>query len=109
MEKKGIDWLVLPYNYAQDEEGNILALPWHPRIIKRDTGEWIGRVHEAYSQKRAVVVDKTDEIGIRHTVTPEHSISSSHRNLRMLLSEYEEKGADFGASSTSRVYRQASA
>lgn len=84
-----LDEIFLPYNYAQDEQGNCIARHYRERLVKNGRGEWKGWVHETYiidEPKKAHVMDSPE---VRHTITDGHAERSTERNHAILAKAFE--------------------
>lgn len=87
-EKNDIDAIFLPYNYAQDEEGNCITRHWRERLVKNGKGfEWRGWVHETYISDEKYVSHKVDA-EVKHNTSPDKFQESFTRNLEILEKAY---------------------
>lgn len=84
-DQAGFDQLLLPYNYAQDEQGNCVAYHWRERLFKTSHPfEWKGWIHEtpiSYVPFKATRVDQP----VIHTPDDDHVHESLDRNHKILL------------------------
>jgi tetratricopeptide (TPR) repeat protein len=89
MVKEDLDVIFWPYNYAQNESGECMALHDRERLIKRDHPfTWRGAVHETLigdSPKG----DYDDRIVVKHNKLESEIGISSERNHKILLREYK--------------------
>lgn len=79
------DEIMLPYNYARDEEGNCVAWHWRERLLRTSHPfTWKGWVHETpisdlpYSAHRA-------DVEVFHNADDNHTQESLERNHAILL------------------------
>jgi len=84
--------IFLPYNYAQDEQGNCIARHWRERLTRRDLPfVWKGWVHESqicdtpYSSHRV-------NVEVKHNTSPDHAGDSLVRNHEILVEAAEATG-----------------
>lgn len=85
-EDEGYEAIYLPYNYARDEHGRIVAVHWRERLIRADIGfEWRGALHETLIIDRQFRAKKLNEPAIEHD-SPDIT-SSIERNHRILESK----------------------
>lgn len=84
----GYDAIFLPYNYAQDENGNTVTLHWRERMIRLSKPfEWRGWVHESLISDEPYNSTQLN-IEVKH-----HSgshLDSLERNHKILLKGVEE-------------------
>lgn len=92
MEAHGVDWMSLEYLYERDEAGNVIMRHWKPRIIRKGTEKWVGRIHESLEATQAIKEVRSDLVVIDHQMADrdKHTKESGERNLRILLKEFEE-------------------
>lgn len=89
-EMDSLDAMYLPYNYAQDETGECIALHWRERIIRRSHPfEWKGALHETLISPEAPRIGKNSQIIYNHDNPPEKAGESLERNIKILEREYE--------------------
>lgn len=88
------DWIELEYIYSKDDQGRVTMRHWKPRLTRKGTGKWVGRIHETYQAEQGIVVERSEEVKVDHQITPEHSVASAKRNLEILLEEFEKDGDD---------------
>lgn len=86
------DWISLPYIYAKDKFGRILAKQIKPRLTRRGTGKWNKTVHECYEPTKAVQIISDDSVVIDHHPKEGHDADNANRNLQILLKEYSKDG-----------------
>lgn len=85
-ERGNYDALYLPYNYAQDEHGNCIALHHRERLLRTSKGfEWRGAIHESLLQDQDFKAKKLDEPVVVHN-SKDHE-SSMQRNHKILESQ----------------------
>jgi tetratricopeptide (TPR) repeat protein len=90
-DEENIDAIYLPYNYAQDEQGNCVTLHWRERLVRNGLGfEWRGKVHETYITDEPVKTHMVDE-PVKHNTSIEHAKASGERNHKILLEQVEGK------------------
>lgn len=91
-EKNGIDAIFLPYNYAQDDQGNCITRHWRERLVRANKGfTWRGWVHETYISDQPHVTHKLDH-EVRHATGPNHTLESLERNHKILEEAAEATG-----------------
>lgn len=94
MQRNGLDGLYLPYDYMQNEAGESIA--WHvrERILKTDhPWEWKGAIHESLISRGVPVLEKNEDLVVKHNKSIDAVPESAKRNHKILLKEYE-KGED---------------
>lgn len=84
----GTDWILLPYLYAKDQLGRVVARQTKPRLTRKDTGKWVKSVHECFEPIKAITHKTSDLVVIDHVVGENHDEINSKRNLGILLDEY---------------------
>lgn len=85
-----IDAIFLPYNYMQDERGEIITLHYRERLVRLDKGySWRGWVHETLISDEKVVTHQMDSPVVKHNSTIEDSYKSHARNHEILVEAYE--------------------
>lgn len=88
MEGDELDALWLPYEYAYDEDGNVIALHWRERIVRRNKGwQWKGWVHETLLTDQQIAVERVN-VPVKHL--NQNQEASTERNLKILQKAYEE-------------------
>lgn len=91
MASKDFNVVYLPYNYAQNEDGECIAIHDRDRIIKRDSGiQWVGVVHETLMGE-GMRGEKLSEMTIKHRKTYDDVMSSTKRNHVLLLKDWKER------------------
>jgi len=85
--KSEADIIDLPYIYAKDKYGNVVARQKRARILKR-VGEWKQPVHEHYVESQPVKRLYSDKVIIEHDKITGESDASTTRNIDILLSDY---------------------
>lgn len=88
-DANSIDAIFLPYNYAQDEDGNCTTRHWRERLIKMGRGfTWRGWVHETCLSDEPYSSHKVD-VEVVHRTDADHDINSIQRNHEILTKAYE--------------------
>lgn len=93
------DWIYMAYEYGHDEQGQVTALHWKPRLFRKDTVKWVKTVHEDAIPTTGVVQAKDADTG-EGSVTVVHCPSSEEmdahidRNLGIMMDEHERDGED---------------
>lgn len=83
-EQGGYDQILLPYNYAQDENGQSITMHWRERLIRRSHGFiWKGWVHETPVTDTPFTATR-ENIPVTHNVGPDHAKTSLERNHAIL-------------------------
>lgn len=94
MAQNNLDGLYLPYDYMQNEAGESIA--WHvrERLIKTDhPWEWKGAIHESLISRGVPVLERSEDMIVKHNKTIESVPESAARNHKILLKEHK-KGED---------------
>lgn len=97
IENGEADWIYCEYIYSRNETGDIQAKHWKPRLFRKDTGHWVGNVHEDFTPDEVVIQRKDIDLGkdrliIEHKATGEELEGHSQRNLDIQLAEIERDG-----------------
>jgi tetratricopeptide (TPR) repeat protein len=88
MDQEQIDALWLPYEYAYDADGNVIALHWRERIVRRSKGwTWRGWVHENLLTEQQVKSERVN-VPVKHQNHDDQK--SAERNLKILQKAYKE-------------------
>ncbi len=84
----GVDALFLPYNYAQDEDGNCVVRHWRERMVRLSVPfEWRGRVHESMISDTPYISHK-ENIEVKHIGgDPMKSLERNHKILEKAVEE----------------------
>lgn len=91
-KNKGVDGYAFVYNYARDEDGNLLAVQWRERLLRNGVFEWKGKLHETAIQKRSATIVRDDSIVVDHLATVEKMRVSNKRNIEILEEEIKADG-----------------
>jgi tetratricopeptide (TPR) repeat protein len=84
-ESGNYDQIMLPYNYAQDENGQCIAYHWRERLMRMSHPfVWKGWVHETPISDVPFRVERVN-IEVKHNSSPEHVKESLERNHKILL------------------------
>lgn len=87
-KRQGQDaYVMLPYEYAHDDDGNCICLHYRERIVtKRDSFMWKGPVHEVLVSKPDVIVQSfsSETVRIIHERQKIKKLHDPNRNLRIL-------------------------
>lgn len=84
MKARNIDWLAIPYMYAE----SVGLKQYKERIFKKGTVKWEKSVHENPVETRTTTKDLVEDISVIHFKTPEEAKQAQERNLTYLLEEY---------------------
>lgn len=91
-DQNNIDAIFLPYNYAFDEDGNIITRHWRERLIRMNKGfEWRGWVHETCISDEPYTSHKVDA-PVSHMTGSDHAAESMTRNHAILDKAYAATG-----------------
>lgn len=83
-EEGGYDQILLPYNYAQNEQGETVAYHWRERLIStKHPFVWKGWVHETPVTDLPFTSKRVD-VPVTHHNSPEHVQESLARNHTIL-------------------------
>lgn len=89
-DEQHIDAIFLPYNYAQDDDGNCITRHWRERLIRRSAGfEWRGWIHESLISDTPYTSHKVNQ-EVKHLATREHAAESLARNHVILEKAFME-------------------
>lgn len=89
-DESHIDAIFLPYNYAQDDEGNCITKHWRERLIRLDKNfEWRGWVHETCITDDPYVSHLVNQ-EVKHNNSPQHAKLSGARNHTILEKAFAE-------------------
>lgn len=84
-ENNNFDQLLLPYNYAQDEQGNCVTFHWRERLMRTSHPfRWKGWVHETPISDMPFKAHRVNA-PIKHVNNHEHTQESLMRNHEILL------------------------
>jgi tetratricopeptide (TPR) repeat protein len=83
--QSGFDQILLPYNYAQDEQGNCIAFHWRERLLRTEHPfVWKGWVHETPISDMPYKAHRVNA-PVVHINSNEHTQESLERNHKILL------------------------
>jgi tetratricopeptide (TPR) repeat protein len=92
-EKEKYDLIYLPYEYARDEDNNVVALHWRERLVRTGAGfEWRGAVHETLLRDAPFRGKRVEEPAVVHH--NDHTLESKMRNHKILLKQVEGKATE---------------
>lgn len=79
------DQILLPYNYAQDDQGNCVAFHWRERLLRTSHPfTWKGWVHETPITNTPYTAHRVN-VEVLHANGEEHVAQSLERNHKILL------------------------
>lgn len=85
-----LDALWLPYEYAYDDQGQVIALHWRERIVRRSKGwTWKGWVHENLITQPPIKSERVN-VPVKHRKQQSDTEASQERNLKILERAYKE-------------------
>lgn len=85
MDNNDVDEILLPYNYAQDEQGNCIAFHWRERMFRRSHPfTWKGWIHETPISHVPFQSHRVNQPVI-HMPAEDHVHESLARNHAILL------------------------
>lgn len=88
IQQDDIDVIWLPYEYAYDENGNVVAEHWRERLVNRHKGfEWRGWVHENMLSEETYKSERVN-MPVKHRRTNQDE--SQERNIKILEEAYRE-------------------
>jgi tetratricopeptide (TPR) repeat protein len=87
-EANNLDEIFLPYNYAQDDQGNCIAKHSRERLVKRTRGAWKGWVHETFIIEKPKVSHVMESPMVIHHTDADHPKTSGLRNYKILEKAY---------------------
>lgn len=92
-ERENYEAIYLPYNYARDENGRVVAVHWRERLVRADIGfQWRGALHETLIIDRQFRAKKLDGPAIEHD-SPDIA-TSIERNHKILMKKSQEEPVD---------------
>lgn len=92
-EEGDFEAIYLPYNYARDEHGRLVAVHSRERLVRADSGfQWRGAIHETLIIDRHFRAKKLDYPAVEHT-SPDIE-KSVDRNHQILLKKVTEEPVD---------------
>jgi len=97
MLELGLNIVYLPYIYSKDQDGNCIAEHWRETIIKKQPDVyWKKAIHEnIFAEDESKMKGmKADNCRLIHRLTQEHAASSTERNLKLLLDEFNKDGKE---------------
>jgi len=84
-DANNFDQILLPYNYAQDEQGNCIAFHWRERLFRRSHPfTWKGWIHETPISHVPFKAHRVN-IPVVHVAASDHVIESLERNHKILV------------------------
>lgn len=84
-DEGGYDELLLPYNYAQDDQGNCVAFHWRERLMRTShPWTWKGWIHETPITQQPFKAHRVN-VEVLHQNGEEHVAESLDRNHKILL------------------------
>lgn len=84
-DEGGYDQIMLPYNYAQDENGNCIAFHWRERLLRTSHPfTWKGWVHETPITPTPYKAHRVN-VEVLHNNGNDHVKDSLERNHKILL------------------------
>lgn len=84
-DQGNFDQIMLPYDYAQDEQGNCVAFHWRERLMRTSHPfTWKGWVHETPISDLPYKAHRVNAV-VTHTNSDEHTQESLERNHKILL------------------------
>lgn len=90
---QGLDGYFCNYNYQIDEEtGQVLIKHPRERLVRKDSYEWVGKLHETLIPQRKCKTIFVDDIMVNHHPTNEDIEKNIIRNIEILEKTYEEEG-----------------
>lgn len=89
----GPSMVMMPYEYAHDEHGNVTLLHDRERLVSPKAGfRWVGRVHEVLVPLAGDLRQRTERVKIVHRRDLSRKKVEPGRNLRILKEQYEDEG-----------------
>lgn len=90
-DDNNIDAIFLPYNYARDDQGNVITKHYRERLVRRGRGyEWRGVIHETYITDEKTLTHIMEN-PVEHYPGPDHASDSRLRNHDILVKLCEGK------------------
>lgn len=85
------DQIMLPYNYAQNDEGECVAFHWRERLLRTSHPfTWKGWVHETPITNLPFKAHRVSGVEVKHTTDNSHTKDSLDRNHKILLEATKE-------------------
>lgn len=97
MELKGLDHILVDYNYDINSEGQVNIVHPRERIIRLGSYFWKAKLHETLIPNRKVRHLFIKDFYIDHYPTKENKDNGIIRNLRILQKDYESQRKDLVA------------
>lgn len=95
MVEDDLDAMYLQYNYAQNEQGECIAMHWRERLLKTSHPfKWAGALHETLLSDGYPRQVKNDQVVIHHTRKNEDNQAQHQRNLEILENAVNQKPRD---------------
>lgn len=95
MTERGVDALYFPYEYAYNEQGECIVIQWRERIVNiHHPFTWMGAIHESLISTTKPLLDRSEEIVVKHQKSPGEHHDSAARNHKILLAEYKKTQRD---------------
>ena len=88
-EENKYDQILLPYNYAYTEDGQLIAQHWRERLMRTGVFKWKGWVHETPIPDGPFRAHRV-QIPVYHRNTEEHTKESLVRNHQILEAAVKE-------------------
>lgn len=93
MESGAIDTAVMNYLYDFDDKGVCTVKHLKTRIVRKDSVEWVGQVHEDFNPLRELNAQMVEEIEVLHLTNDKRVSESSERNLE-IAQKFQEQNPD---------------
>jgi tetratricopeptide (TPR) repeat protein len=85
-DQGNFDQILLPYNYAQNEQGQCVAFHWRERLMRTSHPfTWKGWVHETPISDLPYKAHRVGDAMVIHVNSNEHTQESLERNHKILL------------------------
>lgn len=97
MESRGLDAVLVDYNYDIDSKGNFLVVHPRERLVRHGVYTWKGAAHEVLVPDRRVNTQFIKDFSINHYPTKENKDKGLLRNLRIFHKSYEAQRKDLVA------------
>lgn len=94
MKKNGTDAGVMNYLYDFDDNGECTVKHLKTRIVKKDSVQWVGAVHEDFDQLREISAVMIKGIEVMHLTDNERAEVASERNLEIAQKLLKEEPND---------------
>lgn len=91
MEEKGLDGVLVDYNYDIDDNGTVKIVHPRERIVRLGVYEWKAKLHETMIPNRKVRTVFIKDFSVDHYPSDKNKTDRDLRNLSILQKDYEDQ------------------